>query len=459
MRVSHTRSGKPIPFIVAILPAFFYLALIALGYYVFVVTLCVDLFRKDQVALAVILLVIYHITFFIMLWAYVMVVITDPGRVTPEPEHQQPQTLSITQEQPQPQPQRQSQQLLNGHDQDQDNSEPLQHVQGRQHTLQYPVASHGKGASSTPPSTGVLIPGAQGGHRAGYIHVSEDLNGEAHPLWCHRCRHVKPERAHHCRVCKRCVLKMDHHCPWVLNCVGQENYKFFVLFVTYTAIHCVFILATLIPLYVRYSNNTWTYNLQIACMVLAGIFGLTLVVFSITHIRLILLNRTTIEDQSTPYDEGALPCIRKGWTTSEGEINQGNERLYDMGLKANWEQAMGKGWQCLLPVRFPRTEGPVHNKKVVERQLKDYYQQEETRQQQMQQHPHSPIHRPYQGPVAVVVEGGNGNVSGAGTEAGAGAGVSVVGAGVDSNVAVHSPDTDRFHDLSSSLGSSTTSRS
>ena len=32
---------------------------------------------------------------------------------------------------------------------------------------------------------------------------------------CPRCLSIKPLRAHHCSVCKRCVRKMDHHCPWV----------------------------------------------------------------------------------------------------------------------------------------------------------------------------------------------------------------------------------------------------
>ncbi|KAJ1311007.1 hypothetical protein OPQ81_009514 [Rhizoctonia solani] len=30
---------------------------------------------------------------------------------------------------------------------------------------------------------------------------------------CNKCQGLKPERAHHCRVCKSCILKYDHHCP------------------------------------------------------------------------------------------------------------------------------------------------------------------------------------------------------------------------------------------------------
>lgn len=63
---------------------------------------------------------------------------------------------------------------------------------------------------------------------------------------CHKCNHFKPIRAHHCSICKRCIVKMDHHCPWIASCVGVGNMKFFILFVVYifsTSAYCLLMLA------------------------------------------------------------------------------------------------------------------------------------------------------------------------------------------------------------------------
>uniref|UniRef100_A0A6A7FV22 Palmitoyltransferase n=2 Tax=Hirondellea gigas TaxID=1518452 RepID=A0A6A7FV22_9CRUS len=72
--------------------------------------------------------------------------------------------------------------------------------------------------------------------------VNRTMTGDIR--YCEKCCHIKPDRCHHCSVCGECVLKMDHHCPWVNNCVSFTNYKFFVLFLGYAFLYCVFVAAT-----------------------------------------------------------------------------------------------------------------------------------------------------------------------------------------------------------------------
>jgi len=62
-------------------------------------------------------------------------------------------------------------------------------------------------------------------------------NSSGRHRWCSKCDAWKPDRCHHCRICKRCTLKskstlskriqliglVDHHCIWIGTCVGYHN--------------------------------------------------------------------------------------------------------------------------------------------------------------------------------------------------------------------------------------------
>lgn len=150
------------------------------------------------------------------------------------------------------------------------------------------------------------LPTAEGG---GLQYTSFTVKASTGDIrFCKKCQTKKPDRAHHCSTCKRCVLKMDHHCPWLATCVGLRNYKAFILFLVYLTLFCWTCFAASASWVWKevLSEGQYTESFMpvnyVLLAVLSGIIGLVITGFTAWHLWLTSRGQTTIESlEKTRY--------------------------------------------------------------------------------------------------------------------------------------------------------------
>jgi len=161
---------------------------------------------------------------------------------------------------------------------------------------------------------------------------------------CKWCAKYKPDRCHHCRVCRMCILKMDHHCPWIYNCVGFRNHKYFFLLLFYATIDCHIITWTMLESVKESVNSETPFMTSFLLLfgeTLAAFIGTLVTMFFGFHIWLMTKAMTTIE-----FCEKSLK--RTGYDSS----------VYDQGLYGNIQRVLGDNpllW--LVPACTPTGRG------------------------------------------------------------------------------------------------------
>lgn len=120
---------------------------------------------------------------------------------------------------------------------------------------------------------------------------------DGRPKWCSHCANWKPDRTHHCSDSGRCILKMDHFCPWVGGPVGESNFKFFIQYTFYTALYCLHLLIVMAVYIARQVKTEGeTYNPQFTAILgIASFFFLFTAGMTGASVDLAMNNLTQVE--------------------------------------------------------------------------------------------------------------------------------------------------------------------
>eukprot|EP01065_Artemidia_motanka_P051287 TRINITY_DN9007_c1_g1_i2.p2 TRINITY_DN9007_c1_g1~~TRINITY_DN9007_c1_g1_i2.p2 ORF type:complete len:208 (+),score=54.74 TRINITY_DN9007_c1_g1_i2:490-1113(+) len=155
-----------------------------------------------------------------------------------------------------------------------------------------------------------------------------------------------------CHVSGALVLKMDHFCPWIGQCVGHFNHRYFTLFLLYLWLSVGYAVVTIFlswqgflgnpsanPAVVSATESTVRLCF-ITCLALCVVIGGFLIWSGV----LAITNQTTIEF-----------LINRARARKARKLGLPWSNPFNLGLRKNLQQVFGPYpyWQMLMPSAAP----------------------------------------------------------------------------------------------------------
>ena len=65
-------------------------------------------------------------------------------------------------------------------------------------------------------------------------------DGDDLKKYCPTCYVLKSNNIKHCQVCDKCVMDLSHHCFWFNKCIAKKNKIFYIIFIGFAFLHCIY---------------------------------------------------------------------------------------------------------------------------------------------------------------------------------------------------------------------------
>ena len=180
--------------------------------------------------------------------------------------------------------------------------------------------------------------------------ITIDLNEETPSNFCASCRFIRPLRSKHCYDCGKCIIKYDHHCPMIGNCIGGKNHKYFILFIITQSIviNWSFYISwyTFLNSLLSFQFSLYLWMIRFLAVIVVSVPFMMVIGLSGYHCYLSASNQTS--------NEIAMKWVAKQketGTVCESEVNtSGNVGwgLFDRGVVENmkgfWFGELDKEW-------------------------------------------------------------------------------------------------------------------